>query len=171
MDNKFVLVGEAVRPQGIKGKLKVRLMADIDLLSGVEGIYLEKGKEPAVCYTVLSAQPHKGAVLLELEGVDTMSKAEELVGSRVYTEMSALQKLPDGEYYWFQIIGLDVLTEDGRALGKVAEIFSAGSNDVYVVRDGPKEYLIPAIEQVVRTIDISAGRMVIHPMKGLLEEE
>lgn len=171
MDNKFVLVGEVVRPQGIKGKLKVRLLADIDLFSTEKGVYLEKGKGPAVCYKVLSFQLHKGAVLLGLEGIETMSMAEGLVGSRVYTETSTLDELPEGEYYWFQIIGLDVLTEDGRFLGKVVEIFPTGSNDVYVVRDGSKEYLVPAIEQVIRDIDISLGRIVITPMKGLLGEE
>jgi len=171
VDNKFVLVGEVVRPQGIKGKLKVRLLADIDLFSIEKGVYLEKGKGPAACYKVLSSQLHKGAVLLGLEGIDTMSMAEGLVGSRVYTEMSTLEELPEGEYYWFQIIGLDVLTEDGCLLGKVTEILPTGSNDVYVVRDGSKEYLIPAIEQVIKDIDVSLGRIVITPMKGLLGEE
>lgn len=171
VDNKFVLVGKVVRPQGIKGKLKVRPLADPDVFSAAIGVYLEKGKEPAAYYKLLSSQLHKGAVLLGLEGVDTMSRAEGLVGSRVFTEMSTLEKLPDGEYYWFQIIGLDVLTEEGRLLGKVAEILQTGSNDVYVVRDGSKEYLIPAIGQVVKLIDVSLGRMVISPMKGLLGEE
>ena len=171
MDNKFVLVGEVVRPQGIKGKLKVRPLADPDVFSAANGVYLEKGKEPAAYYKVLSSQLHKGAVLLGIEGIDTMSRAEGLVGSQVFAEISTLEKLPEGEYYWFQIIGLDVLTEEGRLLGKVAEILPTGSNDVYVVRDGSKEYLIPAIEQVVKVIDVLLGRMVISPMKGLLGEE
>lgn len=171
MDNKFVLVGEVVRPQGIKGKLKVRPLADLDVFYTAKGVYLEKGKEPTVYYKVLSSQLHKGAVLLALEGVETMSRAKELVGSRLFAEMSALEKLPEGEYYWFQIIGLDVLTEEGRLLGKVAEILPTGSNDVYVVRDRSKEYLIPAIDQVVKFIDVSAGKIVISPMKGLLGEE
>lgn len=171
MDNKLVPVGEVIRPQGIKGKLKIRPLADADLFLQAEGVYLGTGKKSPVYYKVLSAQLHKNAVLLALEGVESMSEAEKLVGSQVFADLESLDELPEGEFYWYQIIGLDVLTDDGRLLGKVAEILPTGSNDVYIVRDGAKEYLIPAIEQVVKSIDVSVGRMVITPIKGLLGDE
>ncbi len=170
-DNSFILIGEVVRTQGIKGKLKVRPLADPDILITAKGVFLGSDELHSVYYKVTASQLHKGSILLGLEGVETMSRAEELVGSDVFAETKALEGLPDGEYYWFQIIGLDVVTEEGRLLGKVEEILPTKSNDVYVVRDGSREYLIPAIAEVVKDIDVSGGRIVISPMKGLLGEE
>lgn len=171
LSNKLILIGEVVRTQGIKGKLKVRPLADLDIFESLKGVFLGKGEETAVYYEVISSQIHKGAVLLALDGIETMTRAEELVGNRIFAETDMLEELPEGEYYWLQIIGLDVFTEDGRRLGKVEEIFPTGSNDVYVVREGAKEYLIPAIAEVVKDVDVAGGRMIISPMKGLLGEE
>jgi len=170
-DNRFILIGKVVRAQGIKGKLKVRPLADPDIFITAKGVYLGRDEGHPAYYKVTASQYHNGSILLGLDGVETMSGAEELVGSNVFAETKALEDLPDGEYYWFQIIGIDVVTEDGRLLGKVKEILPTGSNDVYIVRDESKEYLIPAIEEVVKDIDVSGGRMVISPMKGLLGEE
>lgn len=151
--------------------MKVRPLADPDIFITAKGIYLGRDEGHTTYYKVTASQLHKGSILLGLDGVETMSGAGELVGNHVFVETKTLEDLPDGEYYWFQIIGLDVVTEDGRLLGKVAEILPTGSNDVYIVRDGSKEYLIPAIAEVVRNIDVSGGMMVISPMKGLLGEE
>lgn len=170
-DNRFILIGEIVRTQGIKGKLKVRLLSDPAILTAAKGIYLESEEGHPAFFKVTASRYHKDSVLLALDGVATMSRAEELVGSRVFADTETLEDLPDGEYYWFQIIGLDAVTEDGRLLGKVEEIFPTGSNDVYVVRDSNNEYLIPAIEEIVKEIDITGGRMVISPIRGLLGEE
>jgi 16S rRNA processing protein RimM len=171
LDKRLVLIGEIVRAQGIRGKIKVRPLADPDAFSSLRFIYLGKSEDLSVSFRVVSCQPHKGFILLGLGGITTMSQAEDLAGSHIYADSDALKELPEGEYYYFEIIGLDVLTDDGRCLGKVEEIFPTGSNDVYVVRDGKREYLIPAIEDVVREIDIPGGRMVIHPIEGLLGEE
>ncbi|MDO8446945.1 MAG: ribosome maturation factor RimM [Deltaproteobacteria bacterium] len=171
LSNKLILIGEVVRAQGIKGKLKVRPLADLDIFASLKGVYLGKGEETSVYYKVVSSQVHKRAVLLALDGIETMTMAEELIGNRIFAEPGMLEELPEGEYYWSQIIGLDVFTEDGQRLGRVEEIFPTGSNDVYVVREGTKEYLIPAIAEVVKDINVAGGRMIISPMKGLLGEE
>ncbi|MEK7851238.1 MAG: ribosome maturation factor RimM [Deltaproteobacteria bacterium] len=169
--DRFILIGKVVRAQGIKGKLKIWPLADPDIFITAKGVFLGRDELHSVYYKVTASQLHKGSILLGLDGVETVNKAEELIGSHVFAETKTLEELPDGEYYWFQIIGLDVVTEDGRLLGKVKEILPTGSNDVYVVRDGSKEYLIPAIEEVVKDIDVSGGKIVISPMKGLLGEE
>ena len=77
--------------------------------------------------------------------------------------------LPEGSYYQFEIKGLDVYLEGGRFLGKVTDILRTGANDVYVVGQGEKEYLIPALRSVVKEINLSEKRMTLHPMEGLLE--
>lgn len=167
----LIVIGEVVRTQGIGGKLKVKPLAEPDTLTSNEGVYLGKSEDTTLFYRVLASQFHNGFILLSLEGIDSMERAEELVGNRVFADKRTLEKLPEGDYYWFEIIGLKVATEDGRPLGKVEEIIPTGSNDVYVVRDSKNEYLIPAISEVIKEIDVAGGRMVISPIKGLLGEE
>jgi 16S rRNA processing protein RimM len=82
---------------------------------------------------------------------------------------SQLPKLEEDEYYWYDLIGLEVVTVDGERLGSIAEIFETGSNDIYVVRGGKREYLIPAVSAVIDSVDLEGGRMLITPPEGLLD--
>jgi 16S rRNA processing protein RimM len=77
--------------------------------------------------------------------------------------------LEDGEFFYHQIVGLSVVTAEGMTLGKVEDILATGSNDVYVVKNGKKEYLIPAIADVVKRIDLERKTILIEVMQGLLD--
>lgn len=81
----------------------------------------------------------------------------------------ALPPLQKDEFYHRQIIGLMVITSEGKEIGRVAEIMETGSNDVYVVRGQGKEYLIPAIKDVILSVDLRSGAIIITPMEGLLD--
>lgn len=113
-------------------------------------------------------RPHKRGLLLALAGIDTMTAAERLAGARVSVAEADLPPLPAGEFYWFQVVGLTAVTEEGRPLGRVAEILETPAHDVYVVREGEREILVPAVEEVVRLIDPAGGRIVVRPIEGLL---
>ncbi|MBI5379769.1 MAG: 16S rRNA processing protein RimM, partial [Nitrospirae bacterium] len=101
-------------------------------------------------------------------GCETSEAARSLVGGVIQIPDSEIPPLPEGQFYHFELLGLKVYTVEGAYLGEVTEIFPTGSNDVYVVRDGPRETLIPAIRNVIRVIDLRGKRMVIHPLPGLL---
>ena len=77
--------------------------------------------------------------------------------------------LPEGTYYWFELIGMEVFSEDGEKLGSITEVFETGSNDVYVMKAGKREVYLPATKEVIRQVDRKAKRMVIHVMDGLLD--
>jgi 16S rRNA processing protein RimM len=85
-----------------------------------------------------------------LDNVASLDSAKFLVGAEIFVSKKLLPHLPPGEYYWFELMGLNVETEDGKFVGKVARIFPTGSNDVYVVRNGRGELLIPATFEVVK---------------------
>ncbi len=89
-------------------------------------------------------------------------------GKMVLVDSAELPPLDADEYYWHEILGMRVVTEDGGNVGKIVEIFPTGSNDVYVVREGAKEALIPALKEVIVSIDKKARTMVI---RHLLEED
>jgi 16S rRNA processing protein RimM len=166
----LVAVGEIVAAHALNGVLRFRPYQPPapSLVAGAT-VYLEDrtGRRPA---RVVAAAPHgRGAMLLTLEGVADRNGAEALVRARVLVPADALAPAAEDEFYWHEIVGFRVDTTDGRALGEIVEVFNTGLNDVWTVHDGAREYLIPVIADVVRTIDRDARRAVIEPMPGLLE--
>ena len=98
--------------------------------------------------------------VIRLEGVEGRDQAQALAGR--YLEVTP-EPLPDGQYYWHQLVGLQVTDEDGRELGRVVEVFRAGENEVYRVEaDGRPELLLPALRDVIRSIDLEAGTMTVR---------
>jgi 16S rRNA processing protein RimM len=121
-------------------------------------------------YQVLKAAKGRGHILVRLAGIDSRDQAEPLVGRQVQGEAHRFPELPPGEYYWFQILGLPVVhAEDGRVLGQLEEIWPTGAHDIYVVRQGKREVLLPAVEEVIQEIDLQAGVLKVRPPEGLLD--
>ena len=161
-----VLVGVVVSAHGVRGEMRVSPETDFpERFATQESLsVVPRGAAPRLL-RVESARTHtgKGLVLLRLEGIDDRDAADALRGSALYIRESDLTPLPEGRYYEFQILGLTVVTEDGRDLGKITEIIHTGANDVY---ETPLA-LIPAIDQIVRQVDLEAGRIVVHWVEGL----
>ena len=169
MATELVTVGFILRPHGVQGELKVRFASDDrrelahDTLIGV----LVPGKEVWFAH-VESVRPCQKDQLVKLAGIDTKEKALELSGGELVVHPENLQKLPAGEYYHYQLIGMEVIDEDDQKLGTLEEIISTGSNDVYVVRSGREEILLPAIDEVIRQVDPPKKRMVVRMLEGLV---
>ncbi len=122
-------------------------------------------KEPTP-FTIESAQIHKGQLLLKLEGIDTTNQAELLRGYWLLVPVSDAMKLPRGAHYIYEIVGLDVYTEAGAHIGKIADVLTTSANDVYIVKgpgveDPAGELLVPAIKSIVQSLDIKGRRVVI----------
>lgn len=167
MNHEWVVRARVVAPHGLRGEVQVQLTTDYpDRLADEKqwSLLLRDGSRRTL--PVRSIRPHKGAWLVVFEGVSDRDGAETLRGAEVVADESDLPPLPAGEHYWHELIGLQVVTVDGRVVGTVREILRTGSNDVYVT-EGP---LIPAIDDVVEAVDTAAGRIVIRPMPGLLDD-
>jgi 16S rRNA processing protein RimM len=106
--------------------------------------------------------------LIKLADINTRDQAEKLAGGELVTHPEELEKLPNGTYYHFELLGMRVIDEDGRYLGTLEEIFSTGGNDVYVIRSNGDEILLPAIDEVIRQVDPPQKRMVVRLLKGLV---
>ncbi len=165
---RYLAVGRVLRPHGIRGELRVEILTDYpERVSQLPCLYVGEGRRP---YPVAGVRFHKGAMLLSLEGCDDRNAAEALRGEYLYVALEDAVPLEEGEYYLHQLEGMEVFTEDGEALGTIVEVLSIpGANDVYVVHGLRGEVLIPAIREVVKTLDIESSRMVIRPLPGLLE--
>ncbi len=170
--DKLLLIGKVVGVHGIKGEIKIVPYGDCDKKPWKK-IYLSREGHVLIC-EVTDNKPllHKGVILASIKGYDDRDHASELAGYDVFVEKASLPILPEGEYYHFQLEGMEVLTDDGNKIGVVTGILSTGSNDVYMVKDSSgKELLIPATSDVIQKIDVDAGKIVIHLIKGLLPEK
>lgn len=157
--------GRIVRPHGITGEVKVDGPADVlEALASVRRVYL--GEERSAV-TVEACRFHQGSALLRLAGVADRNAAEGLRGRDVYLRAADLPVLPEGEYYAHDLVGLRVVDDAGQDLGELAEVLATGANDVYVVRTPDGERLLPAIESVVRRIDLDQGVIVVTVPPGL----
>lgn len=120
-------------------------------------------------FEVAEAVRHGKKFLLALKMFNTMDEVLPFVGRELYVTQDQLPDLPAGEYYWRDLVGLQVVTVAGEALGTVTGIIPTGSNDVYVVQGEVREYLIPALEEVVTEIDLDRRIMMVDPPEGLLD--
>ena len=168
MDTDLIIIGRIVRPHGIDGTLKVFPITDFPQhFKSLKMVYLVG--EQVQKASVEQVRFHKRHVLLKLSQCRDRTGAEEWIGAEIAIDSRDLWPLKTGEYYQFQIQGLDVMTEEGECLGRVTEIFPTGSNDVYVVRKGDKEYLLPAIKDVIKSIDLERKVMIVHLLDGLID--
>lgn len=166
--NKPLLIGKFVGTHGLHGDIKMQVYTDsVSMLKKLEKITCG-----VAVYVVESVREHKNVALFKLTNIDTPEAAHMLIGQDVYANREDLPPLPEGRYYAEDIIGLSAVSTDGMALGKITDVFSTGSNDVYeITSETKKKTLIPAIRDVVKAIDIQAGVMTIWMMPGLFDDE
>jgi 16S rRNA processing protein RimM len=135
-------------------------------------LYLARPATPddVTRYPVEAVRPHKGVLLIKLGGCDDRDAAEELRGMLVQIPFAEAVPLEEGEYYHFQLEGVDVETDAGEWLGQVAEVLEAGVHDVFLVRGPRGEILLPSVEDVILQLDLEARKMIVHVLPGMLEE-
>ncbi len=162
---EFLIVGRILAPWGIKGGIKAQVVTDFpDRFTPGELVYLDGQRlEIETCHS------HKGHLLVKFAAIDTRQDAEKLRGRDLTIPRDELRPLPEGEYYAFQLVGLDVVTREGKNVGRIVDIMTTASNDVYIVKGKRGELLIPAIEDVVKSIDLEGGKIVIEAIEGLLD--
>ncbi|MEA1959433.1 MAG: ribosome maturation factor RimM [Chloroflexota bacterium] len=164
MNPQFIPIGRVAASWGIRGEVKVEVLTDFpDRFANGETVYVT-GK----AVTVESSKWRGNMVILKLNSIDSVDEAESIRKRFLEVPFSELRPLPEGEYYRFQLVGLDVWSTDGRFLGKISDIIPTGSNDVYEVSSEASVILIPAIDDVVKSIELDKGCMTVEIIKGLL---
>jgi 16S rRNA processing protein RimM len=165
----LILVGKVVRPHGTGGSVRLLPYAGSDCsFTKADNVIIKKPSGESIMFPVIDARPHKQMVLMHLEGIDSVTSAETIRGADVFVERQNLSRADD-EVFWFELIGLSVFLDTGEEIGRVSKIIPTPAHDIYVVRKGPEEYMIPAVHEVVKEINIRAGRIVVKPPEGLLE--
>ncbi len=166
---KFLEAGKIVGTHGIRGELRVESWCDSpEFLASFKTLYFGEGADKIK----VKSRPHKNIVLMKLSGVDTIEDAELLRGRVLYIDRADV-KLPEGVNFVQDLIGCKVVDADDSSVGYgvIADVFKTGANDVYTVRSGEKEYLVPVIDDVVIEKNVEDGVVAIRPMKGLFDDE
>jgi len=167
--SEFFEIGRIVKIHGLRGGVKVNsyLTDPGSLLPRLEAVYLRREEGDMHRYLLTGCQSGSDFFFLELEGFRDPEAAASLLGYRVYAPVEKLAALPEGEYYWHELIGMDVVTEEGVSLGIIGDIFSVRGNDVYVCKNGEEEKLLPASEEVIRKVDKANNIMTVRLLEGL----
>lgn len=167
---EYLLIGRIAGSFGLRGMLKMTAVtADVDhLRRKVPTVFLGPKYQP---YQVTAVAQHKpGLLLLTLAGVSDRLSADQLRGTDVWIPESQAAPLAEGEYFLHDLVGLRVQTDEGAELGTVREAFDTGANDVLVVtRPEGGEVLLPMIQDVVKSLNVPGGLIIVHLLPGLVE--
>lgn len=170
-DAMYVSIGQIVNTHGISGEVKVKVFSDsISRFEGMGQVYSVSGAdgEDRRILTITGLRYQNDMVLLKFQEIETMTEAEKFKNSFLQVPESDLPSLPDGRYYIYQLEGIAVWEKD-VCYGRLTEVMQPGGNDVYVVSDGEREILIPALKTVIKSVDLVNNRMEVELPAGLLE--
>jgi 16S rRNA processing protein RimM len=171
MGQRLVVIGEIARPHGLRGEMRVTPLTDRPerFADVTECVLWDRARDTRESCRVTGARRQGAAVLISLAGCETVEAAAALVGRLVALPEAEALPLPPGRFYPWQLEGCRVSTDDGREVGRVIRIEQSAAQDLWVVSDGTRECLIPAVAEIVVEVDVAAGRVVIRPPDGLLE--
>lgn len=163
----FLAVGKLHRPHGLRGEILMGIQTDFpERLQPEVTLYIGDEKEPI---TILSIRTHNKGLLITFKGFDSREQVAEFRNQAVFVRTEDRPDLPEGEYYYHELIGLQVVTDEDNELGVLVEILETGANDVYLVRaEGSKDVLLPAIEEVIKDIDLEGRKIQVHLIPGLV---
>lgn len=171
---KYLAIGEILRPHGIRGELRLRILTDYpERIAHLETVYLGESASSSKLtpFQVQGNRMNSGYGLLKLRGIEDRDAADRLRGLFVLVDIDHAVPLEEGEFYLYQLIGIRVLLDDGQELGTLTEVLETGANDVYIVASpGYGEVLIPAIPDTILSTDIDGGMMTVRLPEGLLPD-
>lgn len=170
-ENNLLEIGKIVNTHGLRGDVKVAVWMDYpEDFETLDTVYLKTKKE-YIKLTVQHVKYQKNNIIVKFEEYNNINDIEMYKNYVLYADRDELEELPEGVHYIVDLIGLDVVDEDGVKIGVLADVFNTGANDIYdVKRQGKKNLLLPVIDDVVKDIDIEGGKITVHVMEGLDDE-
>ena len=165
----FLVIGKVIRPHGLEGLLRVWLYAKSESsLLDMKTVLLRSASGNVCELPLIGVKSHKNVFLMELGLINSKNEAEKYRGAEVIVKNEDLTCEED-EFFWQELLGIKVYLDTGEYLGTVFQIIYAGSNDIYMIKDGSREIYIPATYDVVKEVDLKNKKMIISPMEGLLD--
>jgi 16S rRNA processing protein RimM len=168
--DSLILMGKVAATHGIRGQLRVISYSGLtESFLSAGSLFLKDASGRMQQHDVAAVAVHGKKLLVTLKGFSDINQVLSFVGSEVFLYRDQLPAPEEDEYYWHDLVGMKVVTTDNRLLGVLASIIETGSNDVYVVASDDREYLIPALSDVVVSVDIKEKIMTVTPAEGLFD--
>ena len=161
-------IGKIVKTHGLKGEMKLYSYTDYpERFEEIDYLFMENSEKK---YEIEIVKYQKNMPIIKIKGIDIIEEAEKYIGQTLYIDEQNIRTLEDDEYMIADLVGLEAYTIDGTTLGKITDVLQYTANDIYVVKseDG-KEYLIPATKEFVPEISLEQNKIIVNPVKGLLE--
>jgi 16S rRNA processing protein RimM len=169
VEYRYIALGRILRPHGVRGEVVVEVLTDFpERLAHLPQVYLGDAHQ-ATLTRVRSCRIKGDVMLMAFEACPDRTAAEALRDQLVQVPLDEAAPLPEDTYYPHQLVGLDVETTAGDDLGRLSDVLFTPANDVYVVTGPRGQVLLPAIRQVIKQIDLAAGRMVVELIPGLVD--
>jgi 16S rRNA processing protein RimM len=175
MDDKIfcmdlIAIGRVAKPIGTQGEIKVfTLTGNTQRFIGLHSVWMGHDASKAERRDIRSVRIDAKQVVLSLYGLETLQEANKYRNKYLFVPKEQTIKLQPGNYFMDEVIGCEVVTEEQVNVGIVADLLSLPANDIWVVRNGSKEFLIPAVKAIIRKVDMKMKRITIHALEGLLE--
>ena len=168
MKDKFE-IGQIVNTFGIKGFVKVNpWVNDITRFEDLEKVYIKIKKDENI-FEIEEVKYQKNQILLKFKGIDTVEQAEKLRNAYIEIDRKDAIPLEKGQYFIADLLGLEVYTDNNEKLGILEDIYNTGSNDIYVVKNEiGKSILLPGISDVIKEVDFTNKKIIVHLLKGLI---
>ncbi len=162
-------IGRITRCIGLKGEVSVFPETyGVERFLDLKKVYIGRSETSAAEYTITSARLWRAQPILKFDTVDSRSDAEHLMGSTLFVDESERIELPNGVHFIHDLIGTEVVDEQGDRIGTISDVLLMPAHPVYVVRTETGECMVPAIDEFVIRRDIPAGKIVIRPIEGLI---
>lgn len=168
--NEFFRIGKIVKTRGLKGDLKIYSYTDnIDRFNDLDFVFLDKSKDSILDIEKVS-QVSPNMVVLKFKGYNTIESVQKLINKDIYVDRENTYELDEDEILISDMIGMTVETINGESIGKLVDVLQYSANDVYLVKsEDSKEYLIPAVYEIVPEINVDENKIIVNPIPGLLD--
>lgn len=158
-ENHYVVIGKVVDTYGLKGELKVQPYLELKHWQGLKRVFLKRKTGEYVPFTFASLKPYGGLLLLRFEGCESLTQAESYKGAKLFLPKKELPKRKKGEYYYYELEGLEVFTEEGKRIGKITGLVEQKPYDFLEVDGG--RLLIPFVRALVKKVRLKEGKLVV----------
>jgi 16S rRNA processing protein RimM len=170
VDDALLAVGQVDKPFGIRGEVVVKPLTDsTGRFQRLRSVRVGRNAETSRPATVDAVAVEGRGVRVHLKGVDDRTAAEALRGHYLFVDRRHRAKLKPGQHFLHEIVGLEVEDERGVRLGVVKDVLKLPAQDVYVIAGGGREFMLPAVREFIREIDLKAGLLRVHLIEGIRE--
>lgn len=167
---ELIAIGRIAKPIGTRGEVKVfSLTENTERFLNLRSVWIGHSEASAQARLIASVRVDAKYAAVGIEGFRTSHEAEQLRDKYIFIPQEHRAILNDGKYFIDDVIGCEVVTEDLKKVGQVTDVLRLPANDAWVIRDDTHEFLIPAVKEIIRKVDVGKKRITIHALEGLLE--